>query len=253
MRLSNLRFYVAGYLESKRFARPPIIIGGCERSGTTLLQSILSAHPRIHAMADELWAFCYGPPAGFGGRRPIRLSRLYKYLGQYPIAHEARRWCEKSPANVFFFESILEHFDGRVQLIQIVRDGRDVVSSMHPGDPDKPWVPIRRWIAAVEAGLPYRAHDGVLTIRYEDLIADYMPTTQRICQFLDEEFTPELTDWHANARVRSSVNLVGGAVGGIHTQSIRKFEAPDFPYRRIVEQLMAEPRARRLLEAYGYL
>jgi hypothetical protein len=36
----------------------PIIIGGCARSGTTLLLSVLSCHPNIYAIPDETYTFC---------------------------------------------------------------------------------------------------------------------------------------------------------------------------------------------------
>lgn len=252
MRVSNARFYAMGYVRARLYARPPIVIGGCERSGTTLLQSILSAHPRIHAIADELWAFCHGPPAGFRGDRPIRMSRLYKYLGQHRPPPGARRWCEKSPANIFYFDAILDHFGGRVRLIQIVRDGRDVVSSMHPKNTTKPWVSIDRWVASVTAGLPFREHPSVLTIRYEDLIQDYEPTATSICAFLEEDFAPQLRDWHAHARIRQSENLRGSRVGDIHASSIRKFDAPDFQHGAVVDELLARPDARSLLETYGF-
>ena len=44
-------------IESKRFVNPPVYIGGCGRSGTTLLLSILSAHPEIFGCPRELNLF----------------------------------------------------------------------------------------------------------------------------------------------------------------------------------------------------
>jgi hypothetical protein len=252
MKLNNIAFYARGYVRSKRFSRPPIIIGGCERSGTTLLRSVLSAHPRIHAIADELWAFCHAEVAGFKGQRPIRVSRLYKYLGQHPIHPSAVRWCEKSPANIVFFDDILEYFDGRVRLIQLVRDGRDVVCSRHPQKPKSYWMRVQRWVNALEIGLPYRRHPNALTIRYEDLILDHEQTVQRILDFVGEENCEEMRDWHAHASVRSSANLIGGAVPPIHSGSIRKFEAEGFEHGARVEELMSHPAVPALLRTYGY-
>lgn len=253
MRVSGLFDVARGYRVSRRLSREPVVIGGCERSGTTLLQSILSAHPRIHAIAEETWALCHGPEAGFPGRRPIRPISLYVHLGREPVSEAAWRWSEKSPANVFYFGAILERFRERVRLIQIVRDGRDVVTSMHPDNPSDPWVPIERWVAAVEAGLPYLDHPRVLTLRYEDLVTSYEEQARRICAFLDEEFAPQMQDWRAHARIRGSRNLRGGQVKEIHAGSVRKFEAEDFPHGRLVERLTSDPRARRLLERHGFL
>lgn len=50
----------------------PIVIGGCGRSGTTLLLSILGAHPDIFALASELYPFY---------PLPFRLKRLFFCFG----------------------------------------------------------------------------------------------------------------------------------------------------------------------------
>ncbi len=39
------------------FPDPPVIIGGCGRSGTTLLLSILASHPAILGVPEELYLF----------------------------------------------------------------------------------------------------------------------------------------------------------------------------------------------------
>jgi sulfotransferase family protein len=218
-----------------------------------LLQSILSAHPQIHAIRDELWAFCYGPAAGLPGRRPVRITRLYKYLGHDRGPRSAQRWCEKSPANVYYFHDAIRFFRGRVRLIQIVRDGRDVVTSMHPGNAARPWVPISRWVDSVQAGLPFREHDLAVTIRYEDLVQEYDATIRTVLEFLDEDYVPELGDWHRHATVRMSNNLMSGVVEGMHTASVRKFEAPGFAHQALVDEIGKNVQAKHLMEAYGYV
>ena len=68
-----------------RFARAPISIGGAPRSGTTLLLSVLSAHPSLFAINHETFAFCpratdpeFATPEDFELQRvytPLALSR----------------------------------------------------------------------------------------------------------------------------------------------------------------------------------
>jgi hypothetical protein len=74
----------------------PVIIGGCGRSGTTLLSAMIDAHPLF---------FC-GPES---------------------------RWSEKTPGNVRVLDRIFEYFP-RARFIHVIRDGRDVVCSTrtHP-------------------------------------------------------------------------------------------------------------------------
>ena len=94
-------------------------------------------------------------------------------------------------------------FGGRVKLIQTVRDGRDVVTSMHPTRQENGfWISPERWVADVSAGLPYDRHPRVCVVRYEDLVMDYGKTIRRICNFLQEVCVPEVLNWHAHATVR---------------------------------------------------
>ncbi|MEH6552399.1 MAG: sulfotransferase [Pseudomonadales bacterium] len=253
MNLLNLSVYARGYIRHKKLPGIPIVVGGCERSGTTLLQSMLSAHPNLYAFEEEIWSFCYGKPAGFDSKRPIRMSRLYKHLGQDPLPETAVRWCEKSPANIFFFKDILEHFNRKVKLIQIVRDGRDVISSMHPQNHKEPWVPSKRWRAAIEAGLPYRNHPNVTTVRYEDLIQNYDQTMRSICNFIEEDFHQNMAAWHEHSRIKKSRNLLSSNITPIHSGSIKKFEQLDFPHRQRIDDFQAIPEISKLLKAYDYI
>lgn len=253
MTFANLPRYALGLLRAQEYSRPPIVVGGCERSGTTLLQSVISAHPRIDAFAEELWCFCHDIRAGFPPGRPIRMRRLYKYLGSRPKPGDTWRWSEKSPANVFYFQQILEYFSGRVRLVQIVRDGRDVVSSLHPARPNEPWVSVDRWKASVTAGLAFTSDPRVLTIRYEDLVLDYERTARELFAFLDEDFSEKALRWHDHAKIRTSDNLIGGDVHKLSGSSVRKFERPDFPFDDLVASLMADAEARELLSFFDYL
>ena len=242
-----------GFLRHRRLPDPPVVIGGCERSGTTLFLSILSAHPKIQAVSEESWAFCYGPESGFkDSSEPVRMSRLYRCLGESPLAPEASRWAEKTPANVFYFEEVLEHFAGEVRLIEVVRDGRDVVTSHHPSRPDGYWMRAQRWVKAVEAGRELAGDPRLLTVRYEDLVMDMETTMRRVCDHIGEPYAPELDDWVRHAGVRQSPHLHTGRIAGVSTASVRKFERPDFPHGARVEEFMSEPRARDLLAHLGY-
>src|SRR4051812_25647723 len=78
------------------FRKAPIIIGGCPRSGTSLLLTILSAHPNIFTIQEEAWAFYdTHDMAEFS-------SFLDRWLWpRIPAGTEAyyHRWCEKTPGN----------------------------------------------------------------------------------------------------------------------------------------------------------
>ncbi len=49
--------HVGRKIEENRFSQSPVIIGGCARSGTTLVLAILAAHPSIYTIPNEIRAF----------------------------------------------------------------------------------------------------------------------------------------------------------------------------------------------------
>jgi len=233
-----------------QFNKPPIIIGGCARSGTTLLLSILSAHPEIYAIPVETRVFC--PTAysdNFDPGAPIKLDYFYdQYLNKFPFS--CNRWCEKTPRNVLCFEKILKYFKNQVKIIHIVRDGRDVVLSKHPKRPDQYWVSPEKWIRDTGIGLKYRDHSSVYTVKYEDLVLDYEKTIKDICVFLEIKCRPEILAWHRHAKVCKH-DAYFGEVRDIFQDSVGKWK--DSRYRERVDLLMQKPEAVELLKALGYL
>jgi len=234
----------------------PIVIGGCGRSGTTLLLSILSCHSKIFAIDIETVALC---PDGYGAdgmynkapdlNVPFRLEKIYHYLTEHEIPTSCTRWCEKTPRNVFYFDRILRHFGSGVRLIHIVRDGRDVVTSIHPGHETKFWVPPERWIMDVAAGRQMEKHPQILTIRYEDLVRNYEVTMRRICEFVEEEFIAEFLSYPNSARLKESGAWFNPAQA-TNDKSIGRWK--DAKYQKVAAELLSEPMAIELLQHYGY-
>lgn len=190
-------------LEKKHFPDPPVYIGGCGRSGTTLLLSILSAHPEIFCCREELGLF-ERLREGKRGKEPLRLDRLYLSFLRYPIHKSQRRWCEKTPRNVRRFAQIDAYHRGRFQFIHMIRDGRDVVLSKHPDDPERHWVDPERWVVDAAAGREIANDPRVLTVMYEQLITDFEKEIRRICAFLNLAPAKEIIEWHTYAEVRQN-------------------------------------------------
>lgn len=236
----------------RQFRRPPILIGGCARSGTTLFLSILSCHPGIFAIPVETKCFA---PRGDGRGNPIldapfRVARFHRILLSQQIPRSAYRWCEKSTKNVLTFGRILDHFEGRVRLIHLVRDGRDVVTSRHPSDASRFWVPPWRWVRDVSAGMAWDGNDAVLTLRYEDLVTDLETQLARLAEFLDEDFSGLNASGLERATLRSSKNWFHRDLLLPHSRSIGRWRDP--AHSQVVGELMAIPDAVRLLDHFGY-
>ena len=239
-------------LSDLAFDRPPALIGGCGRSGTSLLLAVLSAHPGLAAIPQETEAFCpgiwdnaYDPAAGSDW--PV----IAAHFRDNPPPTTARRFVEKTPKNVVALGRILDEMGSEVRFLNIVRDGRDVITSRHPTRRrDRFWVSPERWINDVAAGAPFDDHPQVMVIRYEDLVRDFETSIRTICDFLDEEPVREIIDWHDHATVRSHAAW-SGQVKPIFTKSIGRWKQPE--YTDLMTDFLARPRAEELLRRYGYL
>lgn len=240
----------------RELSREPVIIGGCARSGTTLLLSILSCHPKILTIEKETGAFCPGAYVTTGYNpdpdldATFDLSLIYQYLNEIEIPPEFKRWCEKKPRNVLYIKRILNLFRENVHFIHMVRDGRDVIVSRHPSDPSVYWVDVHRWVQDVSAGYKYKDHPQVLTIRYEDLVRNYEQVVEQICEFIEVEFVGEFLEYPKSAR-KTRDSAWFREAQPIRSQSIGKWENPEYAGR--IASLYAEPQAVKLLNSFGYM
>jgi Sulfotransferase family len=226
-----------------------IIIGGCARSGTSLLLSLLSCHPRLYCYPVESQAFCarsYGAPLAEESRARSELEHEISKVERHA---DIQAWCEKTPKNVMHFSELLVRFGNDARLIHIVRDGRDVVTSLHPRAPDSCWVSPERWKNDVEAGLRHAMHDQVLTLRYEDLIRDSERVMRRVCSFVELDYGPWFRSYPVTANILAADAWFHPAVA-LHDHSIDRWKKSVWHYRAM--KLEADPAARRLLRRLGY-
>lgn len=165
---------------------PPAFIVGCGHSGTSLLLSILGAHPRIFAVPGESGIALAGNRAAF-----LRTTR--EFTLQALRAGKAR-WAEKTPSHIHHMREILEWLP-RARIVLIMRDGRDVAYSIkrRTGDLDKG---IERWIEDNQAGLRWIGHPRVYALKYEELITDFKPTVEGLLSFIGETYHPQVEDHH---------------------------------------------------------
>jgi len=240
--------YLGKGIEKRRFTQPPVFVGGCGRSGTTLLLSILSSHKEIFCIPGELSLFMHSKDKA-GNPIPTRMDRLYSSFIKYRIPKSSNRWCEKTPRNIHHLDQIDHYFNGNFRFIQIIRDGRDVILSRHPTTKDKYWVSPERWIKDVSAGLEIKNHPKVHTLKYEDLILDFENSVAEICSFLEIELSKEILNWHSNATVTRN-NAYFTKVQQISDSSIGKWKESKNEKR--VEELTGDPKGLELLKSLGY-
>jgi len=232
----------------KHFHKLPIVIGGCDRSGTTLLISILGAHPHIFAYPKENGVFLNWVEKN-EKKVPLRLDRLYREIIGRKIPETANRYCIKNPANILHIHEILDFYQGSVKIIQMVRDGRDVVTSYHPSKPGSYWVSVQKWVRDIKAGIDYYDHPNIHTIRYEDLTDKPSEIIETLCKFLDEPVLEEIINWSDNTNLVKS-NAWSHQAKEIHKNSVKKWEKPEHKER--LQEFMNNKEAVSLLKKLGY-
>jgi len=198
-----------------------ILIGGCGRSGTTVLREMLSRHPNI-ACGPESTILCDIP-------NPKRLAVAWEldeaeirgrlrssgsavkfaewFFRRYAATQGKPRWADKTPRNVRVAARLLTQFPNS-RFIHVVRDGRDVACSLrnHPVETIRRGrvVPARntrrirevswRWLLDAGAGAALRGHPRVMEVRYEQLVSQPEETLRALCAFIGEAYDPAMAD-----------------------------------------------------------
>ena len=241
----------ANFRRIDAMTRRAILIGGCGRSGTTVLNGLLSCHPEVQTIDIETSAFC---PTAYTDDVDLdaefQLDRLYRRLVRIEIRPSCTRWSEKTPKNVLFAQRALDYLGPGARFIHIVRDGRDVVTSRHRRAPERYWVSPERWIRDVEAVRSLEAHPRVWTVRYEDLVHDLEGELRSLCGFLGLPFDERMLGYPETARVPRSEGWTP-RLRPISNSSVGRWREPE--HTSVVEALMSDPRAVSLLVHYGYL
>jgi protein-tyrosine sulfotransferase len=254
----------------------PIVLGGCGRSGTTLLRMMLDSHRRI----------CCGPESSVFRRRAVdpealaarfgfeaaEVRRLYDAAGSRPAFIEAfaqlcmrkagkARWAEKTPRNISRLAVIFRSFP-EARFVHVLRDGRDVACSLrtHPRHrvvdgklvPLDTWKPIaggaRRWVRDIESSRRWWNDPRFHTVRYEHLVLDPRPELERLMAFLGEDWDDAmLAHTSADSPFRDATRFAQNpeALGAVSTASLsrwqRELDARDKRiFKRIAGPLLVE-------------
>lgn len=207
---------------------PQVLLAGHPRSGTTLLEQILGAHPAITAF-DEPAAFTQeimgelapmeNAPAlsangldhlGESKRQHFR-ARYFKNLSRENSAlAEAGMLLIKNPsdtANLYFWLRIFP----AVKIIIALRDPRDVIISCYFQNlmlnaTNANFLSLERTVKhytdLMDVWLRLRELNGFdwIETRYDDLVADVETEGRRVTNFLGLEWLPQQAVFHKNDR-----------------------------------------------------
>lgn len=246
----------------ERLLTAPVFIFSPARSGSTLLRAILGGHPQLYA-PPEL------PLSHLQVRaetRWIQASMAALSLSQDDL--EALLWDRvlaslllrsgkptivvKTPSNVLIWERIAACWPD-ARYVFLLRHPAAAVESLHAA-----WNP--QWhpgesgnlAEAISKGLKYmtrveqarRALPGI-TVRYEELAADPMATTLRVCKFLGLAFEPGMLDYGRFADHRFAAGL------GDASEKIRSGRVQ--PPASVPRPADIPPELTGICTAWGYL
>ncbi len=257
-------------MEADHGSKGPVFVVGIVRSGTTLMSMMLSAHPAI-AMApdmhfinswvqrhrhlelsrpadfDEFWTafsrnerFCYlgidadelrqyiemNPPISFRG---VYLS----ILKAFAVSLHKKRSGEKTPFTANHLDTLFGWFpDARA--IYMLRDPRAVVNSLRK----IPWLAdvdvethARSWANGVGRALANDDDQRILQVRYESLVHRPIEELERVCSFLDEEYSSvmlndrvALRGWALRNRQGWERSHLTAALGPVYDASVERWK-----------------------------
>lgn len=134
----------------------------------------------------------------------MNLAALIDLLYQLEIsATEKPRWADKTPGYERHFEQLAKVFP-TAKFIHIHRDGRDVSNSMC----DRSWHGItefqranywRKSIVGAFDSVATLGCERCLNVQYEQLVKTPESTLKRICDFIGEDFQPQMLQFTRNA------------------------------------------------------
>lgn len=193
----------------------PIVVGGCHRSGTSLVRRMLDAHSRIHCgpelkFFEEFFGeYTHDPLADLrffrAARSIVPESELLDLAGRMLVALHGRaaeragktRWADKSPENILHLGEWARVLGEEWVFLHVVRNPLDTLASVKElGLPrtlprsleDR----MDRYVRCVEAGLAFSILHPARSVRvvYEELAAAPDAVWPAVMCALGESFEP---------------------------------------------------------------
>jgi Flp pilus assembly protein TadD len=215
----------------------PVFILGLPRSGTTLTEQMLSAHPEVFgtgelAMAGRLARAHIDSGAPFDAGAAERFAQAYRAeLPQMPAG--TRAFTDKMPSNYRFVGMLLAAFPNCV-ILHMRRDPRDVGLSMWRTYFSSPAMAFTFDQAAIATQInlyrDYMDHwkagfgDRIVDVDYADLVTNPEAASKRLAQVCGLSWVPEMGQPERNRRTVRTASALQ-VREGVHTRSVGGWRA----------------------------
>ncbi|HHH43379.1 MAG TPA: sulfotransferase family protein [Gammaproteobacteria bacterium] len=240
----NSWFFINGLPRSTIRSERPVFIVGMPRSGTTLVEQILSSHPAVHGAGElpDIGQMAERLPAMLGTRKRfpqclslVTASHLDELAGTYlarlaKLSPDARRVTDKMLG--FMYLGLIQLVFPSARVIHCKRDPLDTClsgyfqdfSSAHPYSYD-----------LYNLGVYYRGYEKImqnwrnvlsipmLEVQYEEMVVDQENVSRRLIEFCGLEWDDRCLKFHENERFVGTASY-DQVRRPIYTSSVRRWE-----------------------------
>jgi len=258
-------------LKSPPSGQSPVFVVGFPRSGTTLLEQMLDAHPDFCAMDERAFIYELTERMNFAGQpypsaladltqtEADQLRDLYASMAHKVVPNRgARQLVDKNPLNMLCLPMIARLFP-EARIILCLRHPCDVLLSCYMQPFRSPAFMVlcsslerlarsyvrafEHWFHQVEVFAP-----RVLEWRYESVVAHFDEHVQRLGHFLAIEDARPMARFAEHARSKSYISTPSYAqvTQGIHNRAVHRWHA----YREMFAPVL--PILQPVMERLGY-
>ena len=246
-----------------------VFILGAPRSGTTLLQTLVSSHPNFHGIDQETALLTHQNVFKSEWRKTLHSAALankmiwdsddiVQLFDTFSDAMTERavkkdsRFVEKTPQHVNYLDNILRWFP-HAQILHIHRDGRDCYCSArkHKGIPTGSALNsyAQYWKRCIESRLKHSEHPRIHDVSYENLTKDPEKTLARIMEFLGDKLDATQLENHKRKNDKRSSQKEFSKLGDpVDTASVGRWRI-----ELTKDEIIAyEKITKKELQALGY-
>jgi len=213
--------------ENKRI----VFVCGCPRSATSAFSWALAEHKELTTSAESNFLFyllrdmndnvynSYDTAKevsdGWFNKHNISKDKYLQYLGSGLIdmfneTCNTETFIEQSPENILIVDKLLKLFP-EAKIINMIRDGREVVSSMLKSGFRSPWsndfkLACETWNHYVKKGFDFSQQypNNVLNVYQKDLVHDTENAVKKVFDFLELDYEKNTVNYLKTKRVNSS-------------------------------------------------